>query len=889
MTKPNKTSFEIPYLSCGEIRKQFLDFFKEKNHKIVRSASIAPQDDPTLLFTNSGMNQFKSIFLGDNKEGLTRVADSQKCLRVSGKHNDLDEVGRDGTHHTFFEMLGNWSFGDYYKKEAITWAWELLTKKWKLPKDRLFVTVHLDDDEAAEIWQTQTDIEAHRILRFDKDNFWEMGPVGPCGPCSEINFDTGDLATQGETYNDKVLGVNGENDRYVEIWNLVFMQYERLKDGSLIELKQTHVDTGSGLERLCSVIQGKRSNYETDVFTPLIEKIQALSGVEYCSSDKGVAHRVIADHIRALAFAIADGVTPGNEGRGYVMRRILRRASRFAHGLGQKQAFLYKLVPVLVEQMAQAYPELAERQSYISQVIESEEQRFLNTLDQGLQKLDRLIAKLKESSKTKIDGEQAFLFHDTYGFPVDLTQIIAGEHGLQVDEEAYDRCMLEQKERARKSAKFDSSFSSEESWSVLAEGKDTRFLGYETLSAKVKVLRYQEQGDFIYLVLDQSPFYSESGGQVGDQGLIESDQVSLRVQDTTRVFDMHIHKCSLVSGLFQASSLQGLVATVDSESRKSIAKNHSATHLLHAALKAVLGDHISQQGSYVGADRLRFDFTHHQGLGKDELVKVEDMINEKISQNISVETNVMSYDEAKQEGATALFGEKYGDTVRVLSMGAFSKELCGGTHVKASGEIGVFRIIGETSIAAGVRRVEAVTGSKALQLIRNDHETMGVLCQSLKVKPEAVVEKVEQLKNRVKELERMAVAFKQQAALQKLNAMINKSRVQLGDAYYLVGQLSGKDFSRDQLQFVLDHTVAQYPDTAAVYTHIEDGSLSILSSVGKKLAKHLKANELIKELAKVADGRGGGRPDRARAGAKDCSKEQAVIELALEKLQAALA
>lgn len=886
MSTGELTTFGAPFLSSEEIRDSFLKFFRERQHTFVPSSGIAPFDDPTILFTNSGMNQFKSIFLGDNRAGLKRATNSQKCLRVSGKHNDLDEVGRDGTHHTFFEMLGNWSFGDYYKKEAISWAWELLTEVWKLPKNRLYVTVYKDDEEAAELWRTLTDIEPERILYFDKDNFWEMGPVGPCGPCSEIHFDLGDPATQKETFADPVLGVNGENQRYIEIWNLVFMQYERMKDQSLVPLKETHVDTGSGFERVCMVIQGKTSNYDTDVFKPVIDQIADLSGVAYDQGEGGVAHRVIADHIRALSFAIADGVTPGNEGRGYVMRRILRRACRFAHSLGQKEPFLYKLISGLVGQMSAAFPELKERESYIIQVIQSEESRFLKTLDQGLAKLSTLIGTLQKKKKTSISGEDAFLFHDTYGFPVDLTQIIAEEHGLSVDHIGYQECMNEQRERARKSAKFDAGFASDESWTIFSDSKETIFTGYDSLKeTQVKVLRYREEGDTVCIVTEKSPFYSESGGQIGDQGLISGQDIQLRVLDTQTILDIHVHRCSLIGGLVSPEALKIVDLDVDQASREKTRRNHSATHLLHSALRAVLGEHVEQQGSWVGPERLRFDFRHHQAVSTDELLEIERIVNEKIQSNLLVETKLLSFDDAKKQGAMALFGEKYGDEVRVLSMGDFSIELCGGTHASATGDIGLFRIVGESSVAAGVRRIEARTGAGALESMQNDRSVLKELGALLKSKPDTIAEKVGQLVQKSKDSEKELNQFREKELSQKISQYCSQFEIRIGDQTVYAGSIPEGVFAKDQLQKVLDTLAAQLKNEAAFLTIVADGQLFLLAACAKPLHPVMKAGDMIKELGPVAGAKGGGRPDRARAGSGDPSKSAEVLEAARQWFQ----
>ncbi|MFK7872796.1 MAG: alanine--tRNA ligase [Oligoflexales bacterium] len=867
-------SREHPYglepLSSEQVRQSFLDFFQARQHSFVRSSSVAPTDDPTLLFTNAGMNQFKSIFLGDQSRGLKRATNSQKVLRVSGKHNDLDEVGLDGTHHTFFEMLGTWSFGDYYKKEAISWAWELLTVVWKLPKDRLFATVYEDDQEAYDLWLELTDIQPKNVMKFGKkENFWEMGQVGPCGPCSEIHFDTGDVSTREQTYSDLVEGVNGENTRYVEIWNLVFMQYQRLKSGDLEALSATHVDTGAGLERICAILQGVSSNYETDLLKPLIHEVVERSGHAYNPSDEGMAHRVVVDHLRAVSFAIADGVTPGNEGRGYVVRRILRRAIRYAHQLGQKQPFIYLLVPALVSKMGDAYPELRERENYIAQVIESEERRFLKTLETGLNRLESLVVALKEKKKSEVAGADAFLFHDTYGFPRDLTRLIAAEHGLGIDEDGFDAAMAEQKDRARKASRFDASLGSDESWNVINSSKSTGFVGYESLIVdEAAALRYREEGDYLDLVVDKTSFYAEAGGQIGDHGVITGQDLELKVVDTFRVFDMHVHRCSLVKGLVQDSSLKSLSMKVDEESRLKTRRNHSATHLLHEALRETLGQHVAQQGSYVGPDRLRFDFTHHQGLSVEEIKAVELRVNEMIHQNSSVQTEVMCFDEAKNSGATALFGEKYGDTVRVLTMGP-SRELCGGTHALATGEIGYFKVVAESSIASGVRRLEALTGISAVICGREDADIVQTLARSLKVSSQGVCEKVESVVKTARQTEKELNALRENQLLLDLQKQLDSQRVVCeGHQSYSIVELDSKKFSKQSLSRINQDLAARLDQEIVVMICADNSDLMIFAAVGARVREKLGAGTLMKQLAQAAEGKGGGRPDRAQAGSK---------------------
>lgn len=880
-----KKGWGVPYLSSQDVRRSFIDFFVKRAHTFVPSSPVVPHDDPTLLFINSGMNQFKAIFLGDNRKGLKRAVNSQKCLRVSGKHNDLNEVGRDTYHHTFFEMLGNWSFGDYYKKEAIRWSWELLTEVWKLPKNRLFATIYQGDDEAEAIWKTETDIAHDRILRFgEKSNFWEMGDVGPCGPCTEIHFDMGNLSTQAATFGDPVHGVNGLNARYIEIWNNVFMQYERLQNGDLKPLAHKHVDTGMGFERILSVIQDTGSNYETDVFRALIDRIVALTGVKYDPGEAGTPHRVISDHLRALAFAIADGATPGNEGRGYVLRRILRRASRFSQQLDQKEPFIYKMLPTLAETMGDAFPEIVQRQDYISQVIFAEEERFMRTLKDGLTRFAKLATEAKAKGKTEIAGADVFSLYDTYGFPADLTGILAEEQGLTLDQAGFAAAMAEQRERARSAAKFDGAIAGDEGWTILAPGPTaTKFVGYESLSADVRVTRYREVGDDILVCLDKTPFYAESGGQVGDTGLLKGKEVELRVLDSFKILEMHVHKCTLLGGLLSPKTLgHELTATVDRAAREATVRNHSATHLLHAALRQVLGTHVQQQGSRVAPEGLRFDFTHPKGLTPAEIAAVETVVNEQILANHGIAMVESSLDEAKKAGAMALFGEKYGDRVRTIKMGAFSFELCGGTHASATGQIGLFRITSETSIAAGIRRMEGVTGFGALELTRMESQTLHGVARSLKAKPQEVEAKVLELAERLKTYEKELKTIKQEQINLRIDEMLTRDATAVNGVRYIVKKLDATQFPKAVHQTVLDSMAGKLGRGVAFFTQVEDGTLSLMAAVGADLREKVKAGDLVKELSQLADGRGGGRPDKAQAGSKFPEKEPAVLKRAAE-------
>ncbi|MBW8890483.1 MAG: alanine--tRNA ligase [Fibrobacteres bacterium] len=888
--------FGIPFLTGKQIRQGFIDFFISKGHVYVPSAPVVPHDDPTLLFTNAGMNQFKSALLGDNREGWKRVANSQKCIRVSGKHNDLDEVGRDTYHHTFFEMLGNWSFGDYYKKDAIRWSWELLTEVWKLPKDRLFATIYQDDDESEALWKSETDIPHDRIMRFGaKSNFWEMGDVGPCGPCTEIHFDMGDPATREATYKDPIQGVNGPNARYIELWNNVFMQSERLQNGDLKPLKNQNVDTGMGFERVVSVIQGSGSNYETDVFQPIIGKIASLSGVAYSKGPEGTPHRVMADHLRALSFAIADGATPGNEGRGYVLRRILRRGSRFARNLGQREPFICKLVATLAETMGDAYPELAQRRSYIEQVISVEEERFMRTLDQGLDRFAKIAAETKSKNSPAIGGAEVFTLYDTYGFPVDLTRVLAEEQGLTIDEAGYTKHMEEQRERARGAAKFDGSFASDEGWTLLSPTLDTEFIGYETLAAEVSARRFREHGDQILVVLDKTPFYAEAGGQVGDSGTLTGKPgptgqpaIELKVVDTVKVFDMIVHKCELLGGILSADTMKSLSAKVDGEGRFRTVRNHSATHLLHSALRKVLGSHVQQQGSRVAPDSLRFDFTHFQAMTPEEIRRVEYEVNLRIEENHPIRYAVHGIEEAKKMGAMALFGEKYGDRVRVITMGEVSMELCGGTHARATGDIGFLKIVSESSIASGVRRIEAVTGLGALELAQKQQITLAEVGKVFKAKPGQEIERAVEATAKIKTLEKEVLELRQaQARLQALALVAEKGKTMNG-ATVLVHKLDEKTYPKESVAHLVDGLAAHLRNGVAVLTQTSGDSLSIYAVAGKEAQAKVKAGDLIKAIGPIADARGGGKPDRAQAGSKSPEKETLVLAEAEKYLKQAL-
>lgn len=834
-------------LSSREIRLQFLDFFKSKDHKIVPSSSVVPFDDPTLLFTNAGMNQFKDVFLGIGTREYKRAANTQKCIRVSGKHNDLEEVGFDTYHHTFFEMLGNWSFGDYYKKEAIEWAWELLTEIWKLPKERLYATVYKTDDEAFNCWKTITDINPEHILRFDeKDNFWEMGDTGPCGPCSEIHINLSDNP-------DDASLVNAGSPLCIEIWNLVFIQYNRLPDGSLEPLKDKFVDTGMGFERICAVLQNKKSNYDTDIFTPLIRRIEELTNKKYDSENNQIAMRVISDHIRTLTFAISDGALPSNEGRGYVLRRILRRASRFARKLEMHEPMIYKIVPTLVETMGDVFPEIKQNQKQVEEVIKAEEESFGETLDRGLEIFDSIIKKLKSENLNVISGEDAFKLYDTYGFPLDLTELMAREIGFTVDKNRFEELMENQRTRSRETKKFFGSPAILGKVDV-SNLKKVEFLGYDKLDAEGKVIA--QETDLI--VLDQTPFYGESGGQVGDTGKIIYDNYLIDVVDTQREGDLIIHKIDKVDFDLMDKTVK---AVVDKLRRKSIMRNHSATHLLHKALREILGNHVKQAGSLVEPMRLRFDFTHYKKLSKDEIEAIEQLINEKIREALPlIHHRNIPFEEAKKMGALMFFGDKYGERVNVVQFGDFSMEFCGGTHVSNTSEIGLLKIVSEGSISSGVRRIEAVTGEGVEKYIDEQLQKLDELS-----------EKYEQLLEEKLQLEKEVARLRLQEKVKEIDSFItNKKQI---DGFAVVSGIVNVD-NMDQLKELGDVLRDKLKSGVGLLASTFENKVSFVCVVTDDLikGKKLSAGKIVGEVAKFVGGGGGGRPHLATAGGKEISK-----------------
>lgn len=849
--------------TANEIRRQFLDFFASKGHTIVPSASLIPQNDPTLIFTNAGMNQFKDVFLGTGTRPYARAVDSQKCLRVSGKHNDLDEVGRDTYHHTFFEMLGNWSFGDYYKREAISWAWELLTGVWGLPKDKLYATVYKTDDEAAGLWADVTDIDPSHILRFgEKDNFWEMGETGPCGPCSEIHIDLGEGRCDKAGVPGHECSVNMGCARYIELWNLVFIQYNRNADGSLSDLPAKHVDTGMGFERIVSVLQGKRSNYDIDVFEQLIHAIERETSLSYCGPENVVAMRAIADHLRTLTFAVADGALPGNEGRGYVLRRILRRAARFGRKLGKTEPFIYRLVPDLVEAMGDAYPEIAARAEHCASVIRAEEEGFGRTLDKGIELFDGITAELKAKGSRTISGRDAFKLYDTFGFPLDLTQQMAEERGFEVDNTGFDREMAEQRERARSAGKFTRE-DAEVAWTQISEGDGSRFTGYGSLTARSKVLQWGEAPDHYRLVVLETPFYAEMGGQVGDTGLVRVNGQELPVVDTRKDGSRIVH---IVSRTAEVVPVGECELTVDSSRRARIASHHTATHLLHAALRQVLGSHVNQAGSLVAPDRLRFDFNHFEKVTPSQLEQVETLVNAHIQAALPVETREMSYAEAVAEGATALFGEKYGDSVRTVRVKDFSYELCGGTHVSNTSEILYFRVLSESSVATGVRRIEALAGPAAIEAAEADRRLVAGLGEQLKAEPGIMLDRVSALQAEVSRLSRESRQTAQTQAGNRMTELFSTAKT-MGGAQVLVARIDG--LTADLMREAVDRFKSQFQNGVIVLGGLVDDKPFFVAGVTKELTGKVQAGAIIKEVATVAGGGGGGRPDMAQAGGKD--------------------
>lgn len=870
-------------LTAKEIRKSFTDFFASKGHTIVPSAPMVVKNDPTLMFTNAGMNQFKDIFLGNQPRKYPRVADSQKCLRVSGKHNDLEEVGLDTYHHTMFEMLGNWSFGDYFKKEAISWAWEYLVDVLKIDPNRLYATVfegskedNLErDDEAAAIWAQF--LPKDRIINGNKhDNFWEMGETGPCGPCSEIHIDLRDDEERA-----KVPGVelvNKDNPQVIEIWNNVFMQFNRKADGSLEPLPAKHVDTGMGFERLCMALQGKKSNYDTDVFQPIIKEIGKIANVEYGKKrETDIAMRVIADHVRTIAFSITDGQLPSNAKAGYVIRRILRRAVRYGYTfLGQRAAFMYKLVPVLIETMGDAYPELIAQQNLVVKVMKEEEEAFLRTLELGIRLLDKVMSDTKAVGKTEISGVDGFTLYDTYGFPLDLTELILRENGMTINEAEFNVEMQKQKERARNAASVETG-----DWVTLHEG-ESKFIGYDFLEADVNILRYrkikQKNKEFFQVVFDETPFYAEMGGQLGDTGFIEADGKKYEVLDTKKENNLTVH---LMQAMPEDVTL-AFHAVIDKDRRQRIACNHTATHLLDYALRQVLGAHVEQKGSFVSPDALRFDFSHFQKVTDEEIRKVEQLANSMVRQNIPLEEfRDMSIQEARDKGAIALFGEKYGDTVRMIKFGS-SMELCGGTHVKATGEIGMIRVLSESSVAAGVRRIEAITGVKVEEMMNEQQDMVRDMRTFFNNTPN-IVAAIKKLIDENASMKKDVEAFMAEKLERSVEKLIRNSEVKNGVRVIT----TRRPAPADVIKSVAFRLRNELKDESLVFVSAAEweGKPSLTVAFSDSIvAKGLNATQIVREAAKEIQGGGGGQPFFAQAGGKNVNGLDAAFEIVMKKI-----
>ena len=847
--------------TSNDIRKLFLDYFKSRGHEIVPSSSLVPANDPTLLFTNAGMVQFKDVFLGIDQRPYKRAVTSQRCVRAGGKHNDLENVGYTARHHTFFEMLGNFSFGDYFKREAITYAWEFLTKELKIPESKLWVTVFENDDEAADIWLKEIGVNKDRFSRCgEKDNFWSMGDTGPCGPSSEIFYDHGESIPGGPPGSK-----DAEGDRYIEIWNLVFTQYNRDVKGNLTPIPHPSVDTGMGLERIAAVMQGVHNNYEIDLFQHLIHSIQELVKKK---NPEITSMRVIADHIRSCAFLITDGVMPSNEGRGYVLRRIIRRAIRHGNKLGINEPFFHKLVKPLDEVMGEACPELRRASQNVTKILKQEEERFAETLEQGLKHLDAAVAKM---SGKQIPGVDVFKLYDTYGFPVDLTADIARERGLTLDTEGFNQCMAEQRERARAASKFDIDLSN-----VPDADHFTEFSGYECLEQECTISALYQDGRTVTeinagesggVILDTTPFYAESGGQVGDKGHLMADGIIFDVRDTQKQGKAHIHIGDLVQGKLMLG--QKITAKVDQLTRINTVRNHSATHLLHAALRYVLGEHVVQKGSLVAPDRLRFDFAHTQPLTEDEIKKIEWLVNHKILENVKTEINVMPLEDALKSGAMSLFGEKYQDTVRVLKIGgSFSSELCGGTHVHRTGDIGLMKIISESGIASGVRRIEAVTGEGALNWIEQNEHKLASISDLLKTDTDNVENKLGALLDRTKKLEKELEQIKSKLASSAGDDMVSEA-VEINGVKVIARTLDGAD--PKTLRDTVDQLKNKLGTAALILATVEDNKVSLVAGVTKDTIHQIKAGELVNYVAQKVGGKGGGRPDLAQAGGNDPS------------------
>jgi alanyl-tRNA synthetase len=877
-------------MTGNQIRKSFLDFFVKQSHTVVKSSSLVPDKDPTLLFTNAGMVQFKNIFLGKERLPYVRAASAQKCLRISGKHNDLEAVGRDTYHHTFFEMLGNWSFGDYYKAEAIQWAWELLTKEWGLPKDKLWATVYVDDDEAERLWAKISGLPAERIKRFgEKENFWEMGETGPCGPCSEIHLDRGPEACDMKEIVGHECQINGDCARYIELWNLVFIQYNRKENRELEELPSKHVDTGMGLERITAVLQGVLSNYDIDYMRELIATTEKLTGKKYGADPVAdISFRVIADHARAVSFLIADGVMPSNEGRGYVLRRLLRRAARHGRLIGLKEPFLYQVASAVAAVMGDAYPELRTEEQRVREIIRSEEARFGETLEKGLVLLEEASANLKKQKEKTLSGDIAFRLYDTYGFPLDLTEDILRSEGITVDQTGFEKLMEEQRSRAREARVLvPGTGELRLSGSPAKLDHSTKFVGYDRLDAESTVLALYSceggknevvEGTEVDLLTAETPFYGESGGQVGDRGLIETQRGDLfEVLDTQHPTpQLTVHKGRVKKGTLQVGDKVHL--KVDSRHRQRTMLNHSATHILHAVLREQLGPHVRQAGSLVTPDRLRFDFHHTGAIPEEKLELIEATVNERVRQDANVRIEESSYQDALRKGALAFFGDKYGDRVRVVKIGDFSTELCGGTHIHHSGEIGIFKLPFESGVAAGIRRVEAFTGEGALDLIRGYEQRLKEIGNLVRASADDTVDKVRKLLERQRELEKEIEKLRGQFEKDQIPELLAKKQ-SVDGTNLLVSQVDGVDAK--QLRDIVDRLKDKLGSSVIVLASAGESNVNLVAAVSQDLTGRYHAGNIIKELARLVGGGGGGRPDFAQAG----GKEPAKIDIALKRAE----
>jgi alanyl-tRNA synthetase len=874
-------------ITGNQIRKSFLDFFAKQGHTVVRSSSLVPDKDPTLLFTNAGMVQFKNVFLGQERLPYTRAASAQKCLRISGKHNDLEAVGRDTYHHTFFEMLGNWSFGDYYKAEAIEWAWRLLTAEWGLPKDRLYATVYLNDDDAEKLWYKISGLPPERVSRFsEKENFWEMGETGPCGPCSEIHLDRGPSACDKQAVSGHECRVNGDCARYIELWNLVFIQYNRKENRELEELPSKHVDTGMGLERITAVVQNVLSNYDIDYMRALTSTTEQLTGKTYgVDPTADISFRVIDDHARAVSFLIADGVMPSNEGRGYVLRRLLRRAARHGRLIGLEQPFLHEVAKTVATVMGDAYPELRAEEQRIRDVIRTEEERFGETLEKGLALLEEETTKLKKEKLQTLSGDVAFRLYDTFGFPLDLTEDILRGESMSVDQAGFEKLMQEQRTRGREAREATSMESK------IQLDREVRFIGYERLDGESSVLAIYGngagrneavEGDEIELLTAETPFYGESGGQIGDRGTITTAR-----GDIIEVIDTHhptpqltAHRSRVKKGRVQVGDKVQL--KVDPTHRQKTRLNHSATHILHSVLRRELGSHVRQAGSLVTPERLRFDFNHSGAIADEQLALIETHVNQHIREDAGVSIQEVSYDEAIRHGALAFFGDKYGDRVRVVKIGEFSTELCGGTHVRASGEIGIFKLHSEGGVAAGVRRVEAFTGQGALDLIHNYEQRLKQIGNLLRGSADDAVDKVQKLLERQKELEKEIEKLRGQFEKDQIPELLAKQS-SVNGTKFLISQVDGVDAK--QLRDIADQLKEKLGPAVIVLASAGQANVNLVASVGKELTKQYHAGNIIKELAGMVGGGGGGRPDFAQAGGKEPAKIDAALKRAEELIR----